>query len=777
MNLQQLLGNNKYVTKQELQDIINYFASLKYVQGPPGKDAQITNEMIEKIIAAATPIKGIDYNDGERGKRGKPGKDGKDGDEITPEQLGKKLKELPDNLKIKIGDLADADVLYNKIREVVSASDSIGAALQAEADAREALEKKVASITISRGASGALNFLEGGTNLGKYPNLNLVGFTIDETGDTITVTSPGVTGNTLITSADNSVDVTAITGGFDLSVDVGSTINNWTSTEWNSFLTDFYTNIDWSQVDINDVDFSTFNWSQVDITEVDFSSFDWTQVDISQFNETQWNDFITNLTNNWTTANWNDFTSSLVSNWSVANYNDFTDGFITNITELQSQELWNELSTSLTNTQLQNFWNSLFTNLTNAQVEALGDLVFNNLTTTQINSIITGINDNITSEQVFDLLNNITGANTGDTLIWNGTEWELGVPGGGSSMTFNNAEGINSWGSSGSSFYSSSETGLTPLRGLSSFVYEDSLFVFFTRIDDRLNNLSDFSTILKKYTKDAYGNLLDEDSKQMARTSLNDNSDNRGTSFIKHENGIYALRVTRVSSTVRNLEIISYNLDEYDTEPTSSLSTEMTNVHTLSGDFRFGFDSSVVSVFPGLPLSWFIDNNGVIHVPYVDATTGDTFYIKVPIIAPDSYGTVTTQATVAPSQFNLVAPDTNTRILGDKVYFANIGSLSVANNGSRAGIIEFDWDGSDLSYVNTQRPTNGIFYKYKYQSTSGGRTSDLSFVYSDVVEDDVNSLKVRFIFESYDKNIQNVSNGFRPEYLTLIEDIIVPKVI
>lgn len=84
-----------------------------------------TKKEIKEFLKQATPIKGIDYSDGENGKDGvgKDGKDGKDGNILSPSEILDKLLSLPEKelaklLKIpKIEDIEGVDRLIHNTKK------------------------------------------------------------------------------------------------------------------------------------------------------------------------------------------------------------------------------------------------------------------------------------------------------------------------------------------------------------------------------------------------------------------------------------------------------------------------------------------------------------------------------------------------------------------------------------------------------------------------------------------------------------------------------------
>lgn len=64
-------NNDNYVTRDEFEQFLEQLRSHKYIKGEPGKDAEITKDLIDKIKKMVTPVKGVHYKDGISGIDGR----------------------------------------------------------------------------------------------------------------------------------------------------------------------------------------------------------------------------------------------------------------------------------------------------------------------------------------------------------------------------------------------------------------------------------------------------------------------------------------------------------------------------------------------------------------------------------------------------------------------------------------------------------------------------------------------------------------------------------
>ena len=119
--------SNSYVTHKQLATVLETILQRGKLIGPKGDNASVTQEMLDKIITATKPIKGVDYFDGKDGKtpvKGVDYFDGKDGTEITPGELMSKLKQVRGDDRLLIDDIRGGKKIINRVRDLTIATNN-----------------------------------------------------------------------------------------------------------------------------------------------------------------------------------------------------------------------------------------------------------------------------------------------------------------------------------------------------------------------------------------------------------------------------------------------------------------------------------------------------------------------------------------------------------------------------------------------------------------------------------------------------------------------------
>lgn len=171
----------------------DYFDGAK---GKDGKDAVITDELISEMIKRATPIKGVHYRDGSKGEKGQKGKDGT---EISAEDVRDKLESLKGGSRLSMSAIKGLDeALKAATQSKGSPIFSGGASSGGSTGATSFLQLSDAPSSYSGQGGKGVRVNAGATALEFY--------SLSATGVTSVGSGAGLTGGPITSSGSLSID-------------------------------------------------------------------------------------------------------------------------------------------------------------------------------------------------------------------------------------------------------------------------------------------------------------------------------------------------------------------------------------------------------------------------------------------------------------------------------------------------------------------------------------------------------------------------------------------
>jgi len=423
-------NHDNYVTRQELQGLIDKLSKMDKLVGPKGEDASIDKEMMEEITELAKPTTGellslikplipapVIGKDGEKGK---------DGTEISAVDLMNKLKSIKGDDRLLIDNIRGGKKIIGKMIELENATgklnNNLGYLNEYTEEMGSELRDKIKRLEIAINNSGPDTYIIGQDLIGAIFRTTLNNGTVFNT-DLSSLS--GISGNTIIQSTDGSVGVTPTVGGYDLSVPEDAASVTYDNTTSGLTATDVQSAIDELDGDLDTLS-GTVSTLAGDITTL--------QGDVTtiQGDITTIEGDITTIQGDITTINGiisglptvvvsTDADNAIVSGTDGGAYLDIADIDLSTID--WSTVNWTNFFADIDWTL--NSWTDFFTSFySEINWTDFIDEIVANWTSTNWNTFIDEFIDNVDEDDVFNFLDQVD-ADKGDILVNDGTNWNL----------------------------------------------------------------------------------------------------------------------------------------------------------------------------------------------------------------------------------------------------------------------------------------------------------------------------------------------------------------
>jgi len=423
-------NHDNYVTRQELQGLIDKLSKMDKLVGPKGEDASIDKEMMEEITELAKPTTGellslikplipapVIGKDGEKGK---------DGTEISAVDLMNKLKSIKGDDRLLIDNIRGGKKIIGKMIELENATgklnNNLGYLNEYTEEMGSELRDKIKRLEIAINNSGPDTYIIGQDLIGAIFRTTLNNGTVFNT-DLSSLS--GISGNTIIQSTDGSVGVTPTVGGYDLSVPEDAASVTYDNTTSGLTATDVQSAIDELDGDLDTLS-GTVSTLAGDITTL--------QGDVTtiQGDITTIEGDITTIQGDITTINGiisglptvvvsTDADNAIVSGTDGGAYLDIADIDLSTID--WSTVNWTNFFADIDWTL--NSWTDFFTSFySEINWTDFIDEIVANWTATNWNTFIDSFVTNVDEDDVFNFFDQID-ADKGDILVNDGTNWNL----------------------------------------------------------------------------------------------------------------------------------------------------------------------------------------------------------------------------------------------------------------------------------------------------------------------------------------------------------------